>query len=146
MFKLRGLHNNKKPGGFFDNSLAIITAFFMILKKMNLALGQNDRYLCYISAIWEEPLCVMANRSLYICIHRFMNPWMSVSLYPRIHVSPHLWLLGFSYSWTSLNPYPSVVRWTVWAMVYEGLWANRGMVKKQILKVRKKMQKIIKEM
>ena len=32
----------------------------------------------------------------------------------------------------------------LWFM--KGLWANRGMVKKQILKVRKKMQKIIKEM
>ena len=27
---------------------------------MNLALGQNDRYLCYISAIWEGPLHVTA--------------------------------------------------------------------------------------
>ena len=27
---------------------------------MNSALGQNDHYLCYISAIWEGPLCVTA--------------------------------------------------------------------------------------
>jgi len=27
---------------------------------MNLALGQNDCYLCYISAIWEGSLCVTA--------------------------------------------------------------------------------------
>jgi len=27
---------------------------------MNLALGQNDRYLHYILAIWEGPLCVTA--------------------------------------------------------------------------------------
>ena len=66
--------------------------FLMILWQ----LLQPFLYLCYISAIWEEPLCVMANRSLYICIHRSMNPWILVSLYPRIHVSPHPYLLGFS--------------------------------------------------
>ena len=27
---------------------------------MNSAVGQNDCYLCYISAIWEGPLCVTA--------------------------------------------------------------------------------------
>ena len=145
MFKLRGLHDNKKPGDFFDDSLAIITAFFMIFKKwiwhlakMTITSVTFQQFGRSHYVLWPTDPCISASTDLWIFGCQY--------LYPRIHVSPHLWLLGFSYSWTSLNPYPSVVRWTVWAMVYEGLWANRGMVKKQILKVRKKMQKIIKEM
>ena len=39
--------------------LAIFKAFFTIF-LMNSALDQNDRYLRYISAIWEELLRVTA--------------------------------------------------------------------------------------
>ena len=117
---------NSEGYTIIKNQEIFLMIFWELLKpflwspKMNLALGQNDCYLCYILAIWEGPLCVTANRSLYVCIHRFMNPWMLVSLYPRIHVSPHPCLLGFSYSWTSLNSYPSVD-----SLSY-GLWGLMG--------------------
>ena len=68
-----GLQCLNSEGYTITKNQEILGDFLMILWQllkpflwfftMNLAFGQNDRYLCYISAIWEEPLCVMANRS-----------------------------------------------------------------------------------
>jgi len=44
---------------FLYKFFAFFKAFFMNF-LMNLAVGQNDRYLRYISAIWEGPLHITA--------------------------------------------------------------------------------------
>jgi len=53
------LHSSKIPAEFLYEFFAFFKAFFTNF-LMNLAVGQNDCYLCYIVAIWEGPLCVTA--------------------------------------------------------------------------------------
>jgi len=49
------LHGSKIPAEFLYEFFAFLTNFLM-----NSAVGQNDRYLHYISVIWEGLLCITA--------------------------------------------------------------------------------------
>jgi len=49
----------KYQQNFYMNFLPFLKPFLMNF-LMNSAVGQNDRYLCYISAIWEGLLRITA--------------------------------------------------------------------------------------